>query len=174
PVQPAAQAEEGLAGVPGPDLAGVHEAAALGGADEQGPEADPGALRLGEAAEDELLPAQAHDLHPGRVAAADGPAAEPLAEDPLLPPATCLPEQGLTLALAELAPADPVRPHDGLAEEPLALPERLGGQVAAVEPEQVEEEDRRREPLRPGADLSGVGAAPAPAPRLSGRRRGHR
>src|SRR4051812_49516024 len=64
PVEGLAQFDQHLAGVPGPDLAGVDEPVVLVVADEQGPEADAGPLRVGEPADHALLPAQALDLHP--------------------------------------------------------------------------------------------------------------
>src|SRR5438270_682510 len=122
-------------------------------ADEQRPEADPGALRVGEPAEDELLPAEALYLHPRRVASADVVAGEELADDALVAPATGITEEGLTLPLPELRPQDPVGPLNGFAEEPFPLGERLSGQVPAVKPEQVEEEERGPEALGAVADL---------------------
>src|SRR5207244_7561200 len=124
-----AQVEEGLARVASADLAGVAQLVAVVVADQQGAEADARTLRVGEAGDDELLPAEALDLHPRRAAARDVAAGGQLADDPLVAAPAGLAEPGLALPRLGLGPADAVGPADGLVQLALALRQRLAGQV---------------------------------------------
>ena len=83
-VEPLAEVEQHLAGISRADLARVAEPLALVIADQERPEPDARALRVGPAGDDELLPPDALDLHPGVAAARDVEAVQPLADDPFL------------------------------------------------------------------------------------------
>src|SRR5262249_26876732 len=82
-----AQVEQRFARVAGADLARVDQPLAVVAvvADQERAQAHPRALRVGESADDELLAADALDLHPPRPAARDVGAVQLLADDALAP-----------------------------------------------------------------------------------------
>ena len=156
-VEPPAEVEQDLAGVAGADLARVAEPVALVIADEQGPEADARALRVGPAADDELLPADALDLHPGVAPARDVGAVEPLADDPLLGPPR-RPAARPRCPVPGTESVRRIRSDQATASRSSSWRsrERQAGHVGAVEVEDVEEVEVGRVPLHPPADLAGV------------------
>ena len=135
-VEPRAQVEQQLRVEARADLAGEHEVVALEVADEQRAQADARALRIGEAADDELLARLALHLQPVRRAAVLVGRVAPLGDD-ALPAlgARALPRLAARRAAARAAAA--ARSGSAL-EQRAALVERQRGHVAAVEPEHVE------------------------------------
>src|SRR5262245_5211299 len=89
-IKSVAQVEERLARVASPDLPRVCETAEfVVVAGEKRAEADAGTLRVGEAADDKLLPAEAFELHPRGTAAGGVGRVPVLCENPLFAPSTC-------------------------------------------------------------------------------------
>src|SRR5437763_972676 len=106
-------------GVPGAHLARVDQALAIVAvvANQQRPQADAGPLRVGEAADDKLLPSDALDLHPRRAAALDVRAVQVLADDAFTPrAASLLPQRAAFFGLIG-CPAHAVRPAHDLAQQ---------------------------------------------------------
>ncbi len=131
-------------------LAREHEVAAVEVADEQRAESDAPALRIGEAADHQLLRRLALHLQPVRRAPMLVGRVAPLGDDALPAfPARALPGP---LVVQGLDPAQR-RPEGQLRQERAPLVEREAGHVAAVEPEDVEDVvgDLGRAPVRRGS-----------------------
>ena len=135
-VQPVAQIQQQLGVEPGADLAGEHEIVGLEVADEQCAQADPAALRIGEPADDELLRRLAFHLQPVRRAPVLVRRVAPLRDDALPPLAAgALPR----LRIVERQHAVEGRLQRQLIEQRAARVERQRGDVASVEPHDVED-----------------------------------
>src|SRR5207247_2391781 len=124
-----AKIQEHLPRVAGADLAGVTQAqlrsltlpARLVVADEQGPQADAGALGVGEAGDDELLPADTLQFHPGVTTAGQVNAVPSLANDSFFAAPAGVTEFGGTFARVGFRPAHAIGPADGGTEQLLPL-----------------------------------------------------
>src|SRR5437588_1778244 len=146
PVQTLAQVEEDLVRKAGSYFPGIDQALAriVIIADQQGPQSDARALRICEAADDELLPAKAFDLHPVRASRRDIKTLQMLGDDSLLTRLTrLLPEADSFLRL-KLGPANAVRPPHRFAQQSLALFERESRYVVAIQIKEIEQENDSR------------------------------
>src|SRR6185312_2166533 len=127
------QADQGALVEAGADLAGVSQlAVAVVVAQQQRAEPDARALRVGVAADDELLSVLALDLQP--VPGPPGPVgrAGPLGDDPFPALGAGLPEVCLAVGVPVLGEAQGVAERQQPAQQPLALAQRQWPHVAAV------------------------------------------
>src|SRR5207253_4231278 len=134
-IEPRAQIEQQLRVEAGADLAGEHEFVLLEIPDEQRAEADAPPLRIGEAADDELLRRLAFHLQPVRRAAVLVGRAAPL-RDHAFPALATGAFPRLRLVNGGDARERPLQRQR--AEQRAPLLERQRGDVAALEPQDVE------------------------------------
>src|SRR5262249_51448896 len=151
-----AEVQQHFTGITRADLAGVSEPVALVIADEQGPDPDARALRVGPAGDDELLPPDAFDLHPGVTTSGDIETVQSLADDPLFG-RLAGPFPGTdAVSRHRRGAANPVGPVDVFVKHLLASRKREAGHVEAVEIEDIERIEVGGVAFHPPPDLLGV------------------
>src|SRR5262245_4354029 len=142
-VEPRTEIEQKLGVESCADLSGKAEVAALEVPDEQRAEPDALALRIGEAADDELLRLLAFHLQPARRSAVLVARSAALRDDafPSLAPRDV--PRVIALERIERLDAPERRPHRQRLQQRLAILERTCRHVLAVEPHDVEDVIRR-------------------------------
>src|SRR4051794_9983257 len=141
---PRAQVAQGLAVEAGADLAGVAQRAAVVVAEQQRAELGARALRSGEAADDELLALLALELQPVARAGGAVRAVGALGDHALPALAARLGEQRLAGPVAVRRQAHAVLEAQRAAQQALARAQRELADVAAVEPDDVEDVEEHR------------------------------
>jgi hypothetical protein len=131
--EPVVQAQQGLAAEPGADLARVDQfAVTVVVTEEQRAESDPGALRVGVAADDELLPVLALELQPVPVASALVGGIGPLGDQALPAVPAGLREVLLAVAVAVRGEPERVTEVECTAQQRLTFPQGQRPGVPAV------------------------------------------